>query len=203
MTPVPGAADGRTLAAAFRELRRGLLATIRRQVRDPQLAEDLLQEVFAKAVRAVQRGQAPGHLAGWLHQVVRTTVADHFRARRLDEVPMDDEPAAAEPEDLASFQALATCLRPLAVTLPPLYRDALLAADFDGRRLAGLAAADGVSVSAIKSRVSRARALLRQRLLACCSVAQDASGRVEDFRPRSRGSCACGPQVGCSGRPAQ
>lgn len=180
------------LSAAYRELRRGLLSTIRRQVRDPQLAEDLLQDVFVKAVRAVRERRAPGHLPAWLHQVVRTTVIDHYRARQLDEQPLEDDPAANEPEDLAAFQSLATCMQPLAATLPPLYRDALLAADFQGQRLATVAAASGgVTVSAIKSRVSRARALLRHRLLACCAIAHDASGRVEDFRPHARAGCAC------------
>lgn len=205
MTKRQAGAEEQPLAAAYRELRRGLLATIRRQVRDPQLAEDLLQDVFVKAVRAVSEGRTPGRLAAWLHQVVRTTVADHYRARRLDEVPLEEEPAAAEPEDLAAVQALASCLQPLAETLPPLYREALRAADFQGRRLASLAAEDGsVTVSAIKSRVSRARALLRERLLACCAVAQGAGGQVEAFRPRARDGCACGAgQPTCGARPGQ
>lgn len=201
MTPRPPGDEAESLSAAYRALRRGLLATIRRQVRDPQLAEDLLQEVFVKAVRAVRERRAPGHLPAWLHQVVRTTVADHFRARRLDEVPLEHAPAADEPEDRRAFEALATCLQPLAATLPPLYRDALLAADFHGRRLASLAAEEGRSVSALKSRVSRARALLRERLLACCAVAQGDGGRVEDFRPRAAGGCDCGRRAGaCAAR---
>lgn len=191
MTPQVHTAE-QALSAAYSELRRGLLASIRRKVRDPQLAEDLLQDVFVKAVRAVRAGHAPGNLPAWLHQVVRTTVVDHYRSRRLDEQPLDEEPANPEPEDLAAFQALANCLRPLAATLPPLYRDALLAADFQGQRLATLAAAaGGVTVSAIKSRVSRARSLLRARLLACCSVAHDGRGRVDDFQPQAGNGCRC------------
>jgi RNA polymerase sigma-70 factor (ECF subfamily) len=180
------------LSAAYGELRRGLLATIRHKVRDAQVAEDLLQDVFVKAVLAVRQRRAPGNLPAWLHQVVRTTVIDHYRARRIDEQPLDDEPAAEEPEDLAAFQSLATCMQPLAGTLPVLYRDALLAADFQGQRLAVIAADSDVTVSAIKSRVSRARAMLRDRLLACCAVAKDSDGRVADFRPRAGAGCGCG-----------
>jgi RNA polymerase sigma-70 factor (ECF subfamily) len=86
---------------------------------------------------------------------------------------------------VAASQALATCLAPLAATLPPLYRDALHAADFQGQRLTSLAGAEGVTVSAIKSRVSRARGMLRQRVLTCCSVSLHTTGHVEDFQVRA------------------
>lgn len=186
------AAAEQALSAAYSHLRGGLLASIRRQVGEPQLAEDLLHDVFGKAVRAIREGRAPGNLVGWLHQVVRTTIVDHYRAQRLDVRPLEYEPAAQEPPDVAAFQALSTCLAPLAATLPPLYRDALHAADFQGQRLTSLAGAEGVTVSAIKSRVSRARGMLRQRVLTCCSVSLDATGHVEDFQVRAAADCACG-----------
>ena len=182
------------LSTAYSQLRRGLLSTIRRQVRDPQLAEDLLHDVFVKATRALRDGRAPGNLQGWLHQVVRTTVADHYRASRLDVHSLEHDPAAEEPTDEAAFQALATCLEPLADQLPPLYRDALVAADFQGQRLASIATREGVSLSAIKSRVSRARGLLKQRLLSCCVHAGDAALRLEGQRLAT--DCACKPS-GC------
>jgi RNA polymerase sigma-70 factor (ECF subfamily) len=177
------------LASAFASLRRGLLASIRRQVRDQQAAEDILQDVFLKAVKAMRDGRAPGNLAAWLHAAVRTTVIDAYRAGRLDAQPLEDEPAAPEAESLERFQALATCLEPMAATLPPLYRDALMAADFKGVPLAALA--DEVTVSAIKSRVSRARTMLRERLLQCCEVDRTGAS-VEDFRPRSTSNCGTG-----------
>ena len=186
------------LSAAYSQLRRGLLSTIRRQVRDPQLAEDLLQDVFVKATRALRVGRAPGNLPGWLHQVVRTTVADHYRGLRLDVQSLEHEPAAEEATDEAAFQALATCLQPLAAQLPPLYRDALMAADFQGQRLASVATQHGVTLSAIKSRVSRARSLLKQRLLSCCAQACEAAGRFEG--PRLATDCACKP-TGCERPP--
>jgi RNA polymerase sigma-70 factor, ECF subfamily len=196
MTPADPTAQPFELALslAYSQLRRGLLASIRRKVRNPQIAEDLLQDVFVKALRALREGRPPGSLPAWLHQVVRTTVADHYRAGRLEFESLEEEPAAEEPDDVAAFQALATCMEPLAATLPPLYRDALLGADFQGQRLAALAdAAGGVSVSAIKSRSSRARAMLRERLLACCEVARDSSGQIESFQAHAAAKCACGP----------
>jgi RNA polymerase sigma-70 factor (ECF subfamily) len=177
------------LSATYAALRRGLLASIRHKVRDPQVAEDLLQDVFVKAVKAMRDGRAPGNLTAWLHQVVRTTVIDHYRAKKPDAEPLDEDTALAPEEDLAHFQALATCMAPLVTSLPPLYRNAIVAADFQGRALAELA--QGVSVSAAKSRVSRGRAMLRERLLQCCTVARNRTGGVEDFQPIDGASCSC------------
>ncbi len=186
----PPAAPREDLAAAYGTLRRGLLASIRYKVRDAQVAEDLLQDVFVKAAKAVAEDRVPGNLVAWLHQVVRTTVIDHYRASKPEAEPLDEETThATEAEDLERFQTLATCMQPLVAALPPLYRDAVMAADFQGKSLAHVA--EGVSVSAAKSRVSRGRSLLRERLLQCCTVERTRSGMVEDFRRQSNAQCNC------------
>ncbi len=58
-------AEAQAWSEAYRQLRSALLATIWRPVSDPQVAEDLLHDVFAKAVRAMRegRGQESGGLA--------------------------------------------------------------------------------------------------------------------------------------------
>ena len=60
-------AEAQAWSEAYRQLRSALLATIWRPVSDPQVAEDLLHDVFAKAVRAMREGRAARNLAGWLH----------------------------------------------------------------------------------------------------------------------------------------
>ncbi len=160
-----------------------------------RLAEALIHDVFMKAVRAIHEGRAPGNLVDWLHQVSWPTITDHYRARRLDVQPLVHEAAVTDAPDSAAFQDLASGLQPLAATLPTLYRVALHSADFQGQRLAVLATTAGVTVSAFKSRVSRARAMLRKRVLVCCPVSLGASGRVADvdIRAPAEAGCACAP----------
>jgi RNA polymerase sigma-70 factor (ECF subfamily) len=170
-------------------------------VGDAALAEDLLHEVFVKALTAKQPPANPG---GWLRTVARTTLADYYRARRLAE-PIDDDHPAPVDSDTRAHEALATCLRPLADALPPLYRDTLLATEFEGRPLRELAAAEGVSLSAIKSRAARARALLKAQVLACCQV-EFAAGLVDDFTQRPGASCqpaSCAPTTDGPETPAR
>ncbi len=160
-----------------------MLAYLRKQVADADVAEDLLHEVFLKALAATQRRGAPHNLQGWLYTIARNTVIDYYRAKRpMDELP--DDLLASDPPDNMASQALAHCLRPLAEQLPPLYRDTLLATEFHGKTLQAVANEENVSLSAVKSRASRGRKLLKNSLLACCQVEVSGSGEVLGFQPR-------------------
>ena len=130
-------------------------------------------------------------LGAWLYAAARTTVIDYYRAVRPSAGEIGDyTPDTQDADGELLHRELATCLRPLAAQLPAIYRDTLLATDFDGRTMRAVAVAQGLSVSAIKSRVSRARVMLKEKLLDCCHV-EMFSGVVADYHPRS--SSICGP----------
>jgi RNA polymerase sigma-70 factor, ECF subfamily len=179
----------------YAELRKSLLAFLRKHTGDAHAAEDLLHDVVVKAL-AAGRGDAapPENLTAWLYAVARNAAMDyHRRARPSEELPDDlaDDPVG-HGED---YLELANCLRPMAERLPSLYRDTVVAAEFDGALLRDLAQAEGVSVSAIKSRASRGRKLLQQELVSCCSVVLSPSGEVLDYDPVAAQQCI--PRQGC------
>ena len=184
---------GEDLSATFTRLRNSLRSYLRRQVRDPAVADDLLQDVFIKALASIRAEQQLENVTGWLYAVARTTVIDHHRSSRSTNEELNDNTPNVEADDERLHQELATCLRPLAEQLPPIYRDTLLATDFQGEKMGSLAAKQSLSVSAIKSRASRARVMLREKLLECCNV-EMSNGIVTDYqrRPTSacRGKCA-------------
>lgn len=174
--------------AAFAGLRGRLLAHLRRQLDDVSVAEDLLQEVFVKALAAQAGGQRPLNLSAWLYGIARNSLIDYYRAKRPTEA-LPETLQAEVPELDTAVQELAACLLPLARQLPAIYRSTLLAVDFEGRRLQEVADEQGVSLSAIKSRASRGRQLLKKGLLACCEVELSQQGAVLDYRRRGAGSC--------------
>jgi RNA polymerase sigma factor, sigma-70 family len=176
------------LAATFARLQRRLRSYLRRHVRDAAVAEDLLQEVFVKALASIRAKRVPKNLTGWLYAAARTTAVDYYRSVRPPNAELDDTMSNVETENEQLHQELATCLRPLAQLLPPIYRDTLLATDFEGESMQSLAAKHGLSVSAIKSRASRARAMLRDKLLECCHV-EISNGTVTDYYRRSSSAC--------------
>lgn len=180
------------LGATYSALRGSLRGYLRRRVGDSAVIDDLVQDVFVKAAAAIAANRAPRNLTGWLYAVARTAVVDHYRSARSDVAALDDDlPATALADDETFHQELATCLRPLTLQLPPLYRDTLIAIDLEGRTMATLAKEQGLSLSAIKSRASRARRMLKERLLACCDV-ETANGTVTDYSHRTPGGCGNG-----------
>jgi RNA polymerase sigma-70 factor (ECF subfamily) len=179
------------MADLYAELRVSLLAFLRKHTGDAQAAEDLLHDVVVKALAAGRdEAHAPQNLTGWLYAVARNAAMDyHRRHRPTDELPDD---VAAEPLDEAEAARieLANCLRPMAERLPSTYRDTLIAAEFDGLPLASVAEAQGLSLSAVKTRASRGRKLLQEELVQCCRVALSNSGQVLDYDTAAAAQCA-------------
>lgn len=200
--PTPKVRDDATVADAYVALRSSLLAYLRRHVDDAQAAEDLLQDVVLKALLA-RSDEAPRNLGAWLYGIARNAAIDHHRRRRPLE-PMTDElieglAADGPDEAVIAREALANCLRSMAERLPEAYRDTVLAAEFDGRPLREVAAAQGVSLDAAKQRASRARRMLHSELVRCCRVALSESGELVDFDATAVAACQPGGDGACGG----
>ncbi|MDQ2974950.1 MAG: sigma-70 family RNA polymerase sigma factor [Acidobacteriota bacterium] len=194
MTVKPSPSDD--IGTAFSALRHSLRGYLRRQVSDATVADDLLQDVFVKALATVNANRAPTNLPGWLYAAARTTVIDFYRSTRPMEALDENLPDTQYVDDELLHQELATCLRPLTRQLPAIYRDTLIATDFDGRTMQSVADELGLSLSAIKSRASRARVMLKEKLLDCCQV-EMSNGTVADYHRRSSSTCggSCAQQI--------
>lgn len=182
------------LHASFSQLQHSLRSYLRRRLSDATLADDLLQDVFVKALAAKRAGRRIDNLTGWLFAAARTAVVDHYRANGRPMQQLDESlPNPEEVEDLQLHAEVARCLKVFITQLPPMYRDTLVAADLDGETMRSIAEKETVSVSTIKSRATRGRALLKEKLLECCEV-EMANGVVTDYHriPPSRcdGKCA-------------
>jgi len=186
------------------ELRAAVRRFIGARVREAATAEDLTQEVFLKMQRHVTDVRDPRRLMGWLIQVARNTVADHFRRARQTE-PFEEAHAAesaSHPEAQAREESrlreeLAAYIRCVVRDLPPIHREALELTEYDGLSQVELARRLGLSISAAKSRVQRARALVRATIDRCCHFEVDRYGTVLGYTPRPD-RCGCdGDGTGC------
>ena len=159
-----------------------------RQVRSPQLAEEIAQSVFADLARnagSLARGgdaSSPGSLTGWLYQVTRRTAIDVIRKesrRRLREqiaVEMNDmnatESGTGVPPVWSEIEPL---LDEAMDTLDDADRAAVLLRYFENKSLREVGEAIGASEDAAQKRVSRAVERLRE-FFAKRGVAVGASG---------------------------
>ncbi|MFI7616364.1 RNA polymerase sigma factor [Nonomuraea terrae] len=122
-----------------------------RRTRDPHLAEDLAQETFVKATRALLgwRGENP---AAWLLRIARNVLIDHVRrARRELALPAPEE-LGVPPLHVASLD-----VRDALERLPERHRRLLVLVYFEGFSLAEVAAMTGRNHASIKTAVWRAR----------------------------------------------
>jgi len=146
------------------------------------LADDLLQELFLKALRQGDKFCSVQDARAWLFAVARNTLADHLRvARDTVELPDDLATPADEPEAVDSLSA---CLPRVLSELDAQDREAITLCDLEGMAQADYARAKGLTLSAAKSRIQRARVRMKQQMTVACQVKLDLAGHVEDFVPR-------------------
>jgi RNA polymerase sigma-70 factor (ECF subfamily) len=174
----------RSTAEVWEDFSQPLLEFIARRVADPDVAEDILQEVFIKIHTNLETLQDQERLVPWLYQVARNKVIDHYRAQRpLEElsetIAVEPEPGEDEPEAHVAY-----AVKEMLGCLPEKYRQALFLTEIKGVRQTELAEKLGISVSGAKSRVQRGREMLREALLECCHFEFDLRGQVMDYIPR-------------------
>lgn len=125
--------------------------------------DDLTQTVFIKMIRGLARLQDARQFEAWLFRLARNTCIDHLRRQKLRRIFL---PFAAEHEEIAEpppavDRAEIDALRHALQKLPAKDR-ALLALAEQGASQAEMAEASGISISAVKARLHRAREKLRQ-----------------------------------------
>ena len=175
-----------TIWAEYGErLRRFLLSKVSR----PEDADDLVQDILIRVHKKLPQLRESGKLQSWLFQIARNALIDHYR-RSGSSSPkpflLEGDSDAGSNEDIRL--ELTGCLQPFLKKIPGLYRQALTEVDLKGVSQKALALRLGISHSAVKSRVQRGRAMLKDMFFECCSYCRDARGGVTDYRKRT-GRC--------------
>jgi RNA polymerase sigma-70 factor (ECF subfamily) len=137
---------------------------------DRDLAEDITQETWLRAVRAWVPDGLPSSPLAWLTTVSRNLLANHFR--RPAHEPLDDTVADPAPERGESSGLRRSRVERALASLPILQLRLLEAFHFDRKRVAEIAAAHGLTERAVEGRLRRARQQLRHQI----ESDQDAEG---------------------------
>lgn len=192
-----------SLETTWANLRGELRGFLVGQVGEPAAADDLLQDVFLKLHRRGCDLREKASPRAWLYQVARNAVVDHWRRRR-ETTQLPDDLAHVEVPTQETVQAsLAPCLRPMIESLPVAYADALRLTELDELPQAEAARRLGLSMTALKSRVRRGRALLKVMLLQCCEFELSSAGHVLEYWPRQVCCVHAAPCVESSCKPNQ
>ncbi len=141
-------------------------------------AEDVLQEAFLKAYTHLDNFQGNSKFYTWVVRIAVNEALMKLRKRRSDKtVPLDEPIDTGEdempreiavwdenPEETYSREELATILNEAVQSLKPAYRTVFILRDIEELSIEETAEALDLSISAVKSRLLRARLQLREKL---------------------------------------
>jgi len=144
-----------------------VLGVCRQVLGDTHEAEDAFQATFLILVRKARSIRAGASLAGWLHRVAYNVAvqAGAGRSRRRCQ-PLEPEHWVVESPEVGTCQReLCSALHEEVNRLPDIYRIPIILTYFEGCSTEAVARVLGSPVGTVKTRLSRARDLLRERLL--------------------------------------
>jgi RNA polymerase sigma-70 factor, ECF subfamily len=171
--------------AAYRELvrryERPVFALLYRMVRDRELAEDLAQETFVKALNAIESYRPEFKFSSWIFKIANNAAIDHLRRRELDTLSLEGSPQAETPEaieatalqigdrqesalDEVEARELGGQIEAAISELRPEYRSCILLRHVEGRAYEEIAEILNLPLGTVKTYIHRARNELRQAL---------------------------------------
>jgi RNA polymerase sigma-70 factor (ECF subfamily) len=158
---------------ALLENHRTFLAYLTRKVGDRAVAEDLLQDAFARVVARPDQAPEGEGLVPWFYRTLRNAAVDRFRRqgaanRALEVFARELEGAGTVPEETRT--AVCQCISRLAATLKPDYAEVLRAVEIDGLAVKDFAERKGLTSGNAAVRVFRARQALKQRVAESCGT---------------------------------
>lgn len=145
---------------------RMLLTVCRRYARDESMAKDALQETFIRIFSNIKKYKAKGSFEGWMTSIaVHASLKPFERKYYSNELPTNDfiEKKWAEPDAYINLQKEEIIQQ--IQTLPDGYRAVLNLYVFEGFSHAEIAATLGISEHTSRSQLTRARKLLKKKLI--------------------------------------
>jgi len=153
-------------------------------------AEDAAQEIFLRVDRGLETFRGDSAVGTWIYRIARNAALDRLRSRPawhqsangfqasgLDEDTTDV--CSRLPDEHASIEQyligkeMSDCIRGRVESLPESYRRVLVLSELAGMTNAEIACALGTGEGAVKIRLHRARARLREDLGAHCTMYRD------------------------------
>jgi RNA polymerase sigma-70 factor (ECF subfamily) len=160
--------DGRheAFSVLVRRYQDVLFAHAVRMVKGRDEAADLVQRAFVNGFKRLGSCREPAKVGGWLFRILSNLCQDHLKSRRRKDVSLEVLPtlpgaSVESPEGATTDAELRQRLEDALGQLDPVQREAFVLKHVDGRSYPEISRLLGVSVSALKMRVHRARDVLQ------------------------------------------
>jgi RNA polymerase sigma-70 factor (ECF subfamily) len=155
------------------ENHRAFLRYLERRVGDRALAEDILQDAFARLVARPEQAPQGEAIVPWFYRTLRNAAIDQFRRRGAADRAYEAFARELDSHDTPSGDMeaeICACVSRLAATLKPEYAEALQAIEVGGTPVKTFGEQKGLSPSNAAVRVFRAREALKKRVTESCGT---------------------------------
>ena len=162
-----------------------------KRVKNEDLADELSSEILMKVYKSCCSDIEIRNVRAWLYRIAHNAMMDHYRkaARTTHKLPEVN----IETDEAEAYKEAAQLVQSLIELLPPKYSTPLKMADILGVKQAEIARELDLSLPATKSRVQRARKLLREKIIECCNVEISNTGSLLSLRVKQ----SCEPLKTC------
>lgn len=158
------------------------------KVRKKEDVQDIVQNVFVKVQLHQGELRESEKIIAWIYRITRNSITDYYRLQKKEQAGVWVEPE----EDRHLFnECVEQCLLVLSNELPEPYKEALQLGEKENISQIELAQRWGISYSGAKSRVQRARLLLKEKMETLYHIKTDAYGNV--IVCENRNPCVCNP----------
>lgn len=154
-----------------------LASVVAKLVSERDIVEDIVQDSFVKAYRALSGFRGDSAFFTWLHRIATNTAKNHlesagrkpsYRAQDLDALVTIDTPESLRdydtPDGLMAKQQLEAKLQQSLASLPEDLRIALTLREFEGKSYQDISQIMDTPIGTVRSRIFRAREYLEQQL---------------------------------------
>jgi RNA polymerase sigma-70 factor (ECF subfamily) len=166
---------------------------IKHRINNDQDVDDIVQIIFMKINENIDHLVKTDKLQAWIYSIARNTIYDFYRAQKHDlyiDNLAEDLFCSTQEEALLNGE-IAQCLKSMIQYLPEKYQQAMILTEYQNLTQRELAIQMGISISGAKSRVQRARTMLKEMILNCCIIEQDHRGNIIDYKQKNKNCEHC------------
>lgn len=164
-----------------------------KRVANEQDVADILQDIFVKIYNNIGSLTDDNKIDAWIYTIARNTINDYYRRKctSYELLELSEDIKDNSYEEKSENAEIALCLKAIISNLPEKYKEAILLTEFQNMTQKELSEKQNISLSGAKSRVQRARKMLKKMLLDCCNLEFDRRGNIIDYKHKNGGNKYC------------
>lgn len=147
---------------------------------DSDIASEIKSNVFEKLLLKYSTINDKSKVRSWLYTTAKNQYFD-FKKRQKKQVSLEDADISEEQEEEVALDDLSQCTVHLISNLPEKYRLPIYLSDIKGKKQKDIATKLNLDYSALKSRVQRARKILKEKMQDCCEIKTNDRGQIIDY----------------------